>query len=632
MLTEDGTVLRPPAVDCSGIVIRYGHTLAVDNLSFVAHPGQVVALLGPNGAGKTSTVEALEGYRTLDGGSARVLGLDPRRHHAELVGRIGVMLQRGGIYPMLGSAQVLHLFAAYYDDPDDPDQLIERVGLGPVRRTPWRRLSGGEQQRLSLALALVGKPEVLFLDEPTAGVDPEGRIVVRDIIADQRARGICVVLTTHELDEAERLADQVVIIDGGKKLAEGSPADLASGTADGSIRFTTAAGIDTGALCSALVGALGPGTTVMEDRPGAYRLVTATGVAPPTAIAALTGWLATHDLTVGDLRTGHSLEEAYLAITGSGRDALSDPTGAVTPPLDPVGGRDRGRNRNRNGNRNRGRGAETGAETGTGCPPGAGHVHRPARPVRPLVAQIRAEVTMIATNGETVFLTLGIPVVFLLFFSGVHVLPTGTRHPVDFLVPGILALAVMSTSMTALGIGTGFDRGYGVLKRLGATPLGRPRLLSAKIVTVIGVEIVQAAVLVAVGFALGWSPGSGSGGNGDGGSGVLVGAAVGAIVLGTVAFGGIGLLLAGTLKPLVNLAVVNALFVVLLLLGGMLIPLAKLPGWLAGVSKVLPAAALADALHHALGSNTAVSVHDWIVLIVWAVLAPTAAAALFRWE
>ncbi len=239
---------------------------------------------------------------------------------------------------------------------------------------------------------------------------------------------------------------------------------------------------------------------------------------------------------------------------------------------------------------------------------------------------------MIATNGETVFLTMGIPVVFLLFFSGVHVLPTGTRHTVDFLVPGILALAVMSTSMTALGIGTGFDRGYGVLKRLGATPLGRPRLLAAKIVTVVGVEMIQAAVLVGVGFAIGWSPGSGGGGSGDGGSGVLVGAAVGAIVLGTVAFGGIGLLLAGTLKPLVNLAVVNALFVVLLLLGGMLIPLGKLPGWLAAVSRVLPAAALADALHHALGSSTAVSVHDWIVLVVWAVLAPTVAAALFRWE
>jgi ABC-2 type transport system permease protein len=229
---------------------------------------------------------------------------------------------------------------------------------------------------------------------------------------------------------------------------------------------------------------------------------------------------------------------------------------------------------------------------------------------------------MIATNGETLFLTLGIPVVFLLFFSGVHVLPTGTDHPVDFLVPGILALAVMSTSMTALGIGTGFERGYGVLKRLGTTPLGRPRLLAAKIASVVAVELIQAAVLVAVGYALGWSPG------GPGGATALVGSAVGAMVLGTVAFGGIGLTLAGTLKPLVNLAVVNALFVVLLLVGGMLIPLAKLPG----IAKVLPASALADALHDALGRGTAVTAHDWVVLAIWAVVAPVVAGLSFRWE
>jgi ABC-2 type transport system permease protein len=233
---------------------------------------------------------------------------------------------------------------------------------------------------------------------------------------------------------------------------------------------------------------------------------------------------------------------------------------------------------------------------------------------------------MIATNGETLFLTLGIPVVFLLFFSGVHVLPTGTDHPVDFLVPGILALAVMSTSMTALGIGTGFERGYGVLKRLGTTPLGRPRLLAAKIASVVAVELIQAAVLVAVGYALGWSPG------GPGGATALVGSAVGAMVLGTVAFGGIGLTLAGTLKPLVNLAVVNALFVVLLLVGGMLIPLAKLPGWLEGIAKVLPASALADALHDALGRGTAVTAHDWVVLAIWAVVAPVVAGLSFRWE
>ena len=246
--------------------------------------------------------------------------------------------------------------------------------------------------------------------------------------------------------------------------------------------------------------------------------------------------------------------------------------------------------------------------------------------MRPLTAQLRAELTMIFTNGETVFLTLGIPVVFLLFFSGVHVLPTGTRHPVNFLVPGILALAVMSTAMTALGIGTGFERGYGVLKRLGATPLGRPRLLGAKIAAITAVELIQAAVLVAVGFALGWNPG------GPAGAGALVGAAIGAMVLGTVAFGGIGLFLAGTLKPLVNLAVVNGLFVVLLLLGGMLIPLAKLPGWLADIARVLPASALADALHATLGRGAPVSTRDWIVLVAWGVAAPVVAGLTFNWE
>ncbi len=310
----------PAAVVCDGAVIRYGRTLAVDRLSFTAHRGQVVALLGPNGAGKTSTVEALEGYRRLAAGSVRVLGLDPRADHVALVPRLGVMLQRGGIYPSLNAHQVAHLFARYYDDPEDPDALLELVGLGTVRRTPWRRLSGGEQQRLSLALALVGRPDALFLDEPTAGVDPEGRIVVRDIIADQRRHGRCVVLTTHELAEAERLADHVVIIDHGRRLAEGSPAALAAGTADGSIRFSTEPSIDTGLLARTI----GVGTTVVEERPGSYRVDPSGEVATPALVAVLAGWLAERDLALRDLRTGRSLEEAYLAITGSGGDVPPD--------------------------------------------------------------------------------------------------------------------------------------------------------------------------------------------------------------------------------------------------------------------------------------------------------------------
>jgi ABC-2 type transport system ATP-binding protein len=321
------------------MVLRYGERVAVDHLSFVGHRGEVVALLGPNGAGKTSTVEALEGYRAIAGGTARVLGHDPRRDHTALVARIGVMLQRPGVYPMLNPVQVLDLFARYYEDPEDPAALLDRIGLGAVRRTRWRRLSGGEQQRLSLALALVGRPEVLFLDEPTAGVDPEGRIVVREIIADQRAQGRCVVLTTHELAEAERLADRVIIIDRGRLLAEGTPAELTSGTADSSIRFSTAPGIDTDSLGMAL----GPGTVVAEEGPGRYRLRPPAGTPTPGVVAALAAWLAAHDLSLGDLRTGQSLEEAYLAITAT-RDA-PDPADDAPGPPDGLPGRGRRRAR-----------------------------------------------------------------------------------------------------------------------------------------------------------------------------------------------------------------------------------------------------------------------------------------------
>ncbi len=325
----------PPAVVCDELVVRYGDTIAVDHLSFVARAGEIVALLGPNGAGKTSTVETLEGYRRPQSGSVRVLGLDPQRQHATLVKTMGVMLQGGGVYPTLGSAQVLDLFARYYDDAEDPDALLRLVGLDAVRKTPWRRLSGGEQQRLALALALVGKPSVVFLDEPTAGVDPEGRLAVRSVIAGLREKGLCVILTTHELTEAERLADRVVIIDHGRKLAEDTPAALAAGSGDGSIRFSTEPGIDAAALAAAV----GEGALVDEERPGEYRLrlgaasasSTALSIPPPTAVAAVAQWLADRDLTLDNLRTGSSLEEAYLAITGS--------SGTSDPPTDAETGR-----------------------------------------------------------------------------------------------------------------------------------------------------------------------------------------------------------------------------------------------------------------------------------------------------
>ncbi len=232
---------------------------------------------------------------------------------------------------------------------------------------------------------------------------------------------------------------------------------------------------------------------------------------------------------------------------------------------------------------------------------------------------------MTLRRGETLLLTVGIPVVFLLFFSKVSVIDTPTVKPVDFFVPGIVALAVMSTAMVSLGIATGFERGYGVLKRLGATPLGRPRLLGAKIITIVAVELLQVAILLPVGLALGWNPG------GHGAS-VVVPGALGAMILGSAAFAGIGLLMAGTLRAEVNLAAANGLYLVLLLLGGMIVPISKLPSGLASFAKLLPAEALSAALHATLGSGIAVPTSSWVVLAVWAVAAPLAAAATFKWE
>lgn len=240
---------------------------------------------------------------------------------------------------------------------------------------------------------------------------------------------------------------------------------------------------------------------------------------------------------------------------------------------------------------------------------------------RPLTAQIRAEVTGVVRNGEQLLLTLGIPVLLLVFFSLVDVLPTGTEDPVDFLAPGILALAIMSTAMVSLGIATGFERGYKVLKRLGATPLGRRRLVIAKIAAVALVEILQLILLVAVAVALGWSPSDPD----------ALGAIL-AVLVGTTAFAGLGLTIAGRLRAEVNLAAQNGLYLVLLLLGGMVIPLDELPTPLRALARLLPSGALSDVVRDALTGTGDMVGWSWMVLVTWAVVAPAAATRWFRWE
>jgi ABC-2 type transport system permease protein len=240
--------------------------------------------------------------------------------------------------------------------------------------------------------------------------------------------------------------------------------------------------------------------------------------------------------------------------------------------------------------------------------------------VRAYASQLRTELALSSRQGEQLLVSLGIPLLILVFFSSVDILPTGTDDPIDFLAPAVLALAVMSTAMVSLGIGTGFERHYGVLKRLGASPLGRGRWIAAKITTVLITEVIQWAVLIAVSVVLGWSPPA---------SGWA--AAVAGALLGTAAFGGLGLLLAGTLPGLATLAVANGLYLLLLLTGGMMVPLSELPTGLAEVAKVLPAAPLSEILTGSLGGG-GVAGWAWVSLGVWAVAAPLAAVLFFRWE
>jgi ABC-2 type transport system ATP-binding protein len=337
-----------PAVEVTGLTVRYGPPgtrPAVDDLHLAAGAGEVLVLLGPNGAGKTTTVETLEGYRRPVAGRVRVLGLDPGADHAALTGRIGVMLQRGGVYPMLGPRRVLDLFAGYYPDPVPTDELLALVGLRAVAGTPWRHLSGGEQQRLSLALALIGRPEVAFLDEPTAGVDPEGRIAIRAVVAGLKEEGVCTVLTTHELGEAERLADRIAILAAGRIAREGTPHELSAGTGAATpapiVTFGGPPGIDTAALALAV----GAGTTAVESSPGRYRIEAGPSVGTPEVTASVATFLAERGATLTDLAVGKSLEDVYFETVGAAAREAGEPPDAESAQEERGGRRQAGRGR-----------------------------------------------------------------------------------------------------------------------------------------------------------------------------------------------------------------------------------------------------------------------------------------------
>jgi ABC-2 type transport system ATP-binding protein len=303
-----------PAVEVVDLRVGYGRgahrTEAVDGLGLTAARGAVTAVLGPNGAGKTTTVETCEGLRRATAGTVRVLGLDPATSSAELRPRVGVMLQDGGVAGGARAGEVLAYAARMYARPLDPAGLAARLGIDTAGRTPFRRLSGGEQQRVKLALAVIGRPDLVFLDEPSAGLDPQARHATWDLVRDLRTAGVSVVLTTHLMDEAEELADHVVIMDHGRAVAAGSPAELMAAGAGDALRFQARGGLD----LVALVGSLPAGSSAVEEAPGSYRV---DGEVGPALLAGVTAWCATQGVMPEGLTAGRrSLEAVFLDLTG----------------------------------------------------------------------------------------------------------------------------------------------------------------------------------------------------------------------------------------------------------------------------------------------------------------------------
>lgn len=308
VLTIDGLIKDVgPLASLDGKMLR-----VVSGLSLVAERGQITALLGANGAGKTTTLECAQGLQKRTGGTISLLGEDPDTAGAELRSRVGVMLQDGGLPPSARPLPLLRHVAGMYRNPMDLNALVERLGINQFSRTSVRRLSGGQKQRLALAAALVGNPEILFLDEPSAGLDPQSRQIVFDLIAELRDAGMGIVLTTHLMDDAERLADYVYIIDGGHNVAEGTVAELlahhhSADIADRTLFFDGPAGLDFGAVLRA-------GLQVTETRSGSYSV---SGALTPADLAALTAWWAERNIMPASLRLeARSLEDVFLDISG----------------------------------------------------------------------------------------------------------------------------------------------------------------------------------------------------------------------------------------------------------------------------------------------------------------------------
>ncbi|MDH2429365.1 ABC transporter ATP-binding protein [Sphaerisporangium sp. TRM90804] len=304
----------PPVIEVRNLHKRYGNNVAVDDVSLTVEEGEILGILGPNGAGKTTTVECVEGLRVPDRGEIKVLGLDPRRDHAELTRRLGVQLQDGQIQERLEVAEALELYSSFYPEPADWRALMDGLGLAGKAKTRYAKLSGGQKQRLSIALALVGSPRVAILDELTTGLDPQARRDTWELIEGVRSRGVTIVLVTHFMEEAERLCDRVALIDAGRVVMVDTPAGLTErARIEHRIQFRPSRPVDDALLTSL------PDVSSVTRR---GELVVVTGNSD--ALTAVTAVLARNRIVAERLRVEQaSLEDAFVELTGKRPDATS---------------------------------------------------------------------------------------------------------------------------------------------------------------------------------------------------------------------------------------------------------------------------------------------------------------------
>jgi ABC-2 type transport system ATP-binding protein len=296
-------------VQIRNLHMEYADTVAVDDLSLDVARGSVTSILGPNGAGKTTTIETCEGFRKPHGGTVRVLGLDPIKDAEALHPRVGVMLQTGGAWLGVRAEEMLRHIASLHAHPLNVEQLMDRLGMRSFATTTYRRLSGGQKQRLSLAMAIVGRPELVFLDEPSAGLDPQSRHAVWKLVEELRNAGVTVVLTTHFMDEAEALSDFVYVVDSGRVIASGTPAEITAEGARNTMRFSTRSALDLADLSSLLQ------TNVEQTTPGTYLVHAAMS---PAVVASLATWCAEHDILIDTLAVERqTLEDRFLDLTGA---------------------------------------------------------------------------------------------------------------------------------------------------------------------------------------------------------------------------------------------------------------------------------------------------------------------------